>query len=121
MSSIRLRFVRRASTVFAIATIAFLSWNSRAAAQDRPWEWGGGMMHPMGWMWGAWGIVMMVMMFAFWGLVIAAVVIGVRWLLHQTADARGGGDRAIQILRERYARGEIDRQEFDARRRDLGG
>ena len=34
------------------------------------------------------------------------------------ADA-GSDDRALTILRERYARGEIDTDEFDQRKRDL--
>ena len=67
---------------------------------------------------GAWGIEMMVMMFAF---------LGGRRSRHRPgfslASARQGGgegpDRALQILRERYARDAIDKQEFDARRRDL--
>jgi putative membrane protein len=87
-------------------------------AQDRPWDWGG---HPMMWGWGAWGLGMMVMMFLFWALVIAGLVVGIRWLVRQGDEARSGhsADRALQILRERYARGEIGKEEFEARRRDL--
>ena len=77
--------------------------------------------HPMMWGWGAWGLGMMVMMFLFWALVIAGLVVGIRWLVRQSDEARGGhsADRALQILRERYARGEIGKEEFEARRRDL--
>jgi putative membrane protein len=75
-------------------------------------------MHPMWWMWGAGGIVMMLMMLVVWGLVIAGLVFGIRWLVRlQGGD--DGHDRALEILRERYARGEIDKQEFEARRNDL--
>jgi putative membrane protein len=90
-------------------------WPTAGAAQDRlEWGWG---MHPMWWMWSAGGMVMMLMMLVFWALVIAAIVVGIRWI---TRAGRGvGGDRALAILRERYARGEIDREEFEARKRDL--
>ena len=87
-----------------------------ALGQDRTWEWQWGM-HPMMFMWGAGGLVMMLMMLVFWGLVIAGLVLGVRWLAGQGhADRR---DKALEILRQRYARGEIDKQEFDTRKRDL--
>lgn len=42
---------------------------------------------------------------------------GIRWLAR-----RGGGsgsDAALGILRQRYARGEINREEFEAKKRDL--
>jgi putative membrane protein len=73
--------------------------------------WGGG------WGWGWFGIVHMVL---WWFLIILGIVVLAKWLFG------GGGrsaesDRALMILRERYARGEIDKQEFDARKRDLGG
>jgi putative membrane protein len=51
--------------------------------------------------------------------VIAGAVLGIRWLVRQGRDERS--DRALDVLRERYARGEIDKDEFDAKRRDLGG
>jgi len=88
-----------------------------ALGQDRSWEsqWG---MHPMMFMWGAGGLVMMLMMLVFWGLIIAGLVLGVRWLAGQGRAA--GRDEALEILRQRYARGEIDKQEFDTRKRDLG-
>jgi putative membrane protein len=88
-----------------------------ASAQERTWEWHWGM-HPMWWMWGAGGLVMMLMMLVFWGLVIAGLVLGVRGLAGQGRPAQR--DEALEILRQRYARGEIDKQEFETRKRDLG-
>src|SRR3970282_2162810 len=91
---------------------------SPAMAQERPWEQGWGM-HPGWWMWGAGGAVMMLMMLVFWGLVITGLVLGIRWLARQGREERP--DRPRDILRERCARGEINKEEFEARRRDLDG
>ena len=88
-----------------------------AIGQDRTWEWGWGW-HPMMFFWGAGGLVMMLMMLVFWGLVIAGLVVGLRWLAGQGHPTHR--DEAHEILRQRYARGEIDKQEFEARKRDLG-
>jgi putative membrane protein len=71
-------------------------------AQERAYEWGWGM-HPMSGLWGIWGMVMMLMMLVFWGVVISGFV----------------SDPALEILRQRYARGEINKEEFEARKRDL--
>ena len=87
-----------------------------ALAQERTWDWQWST-HPMMFMWGAGGLVMMLMMLVFWALIIAGVVIGLRWLIGQ--GRVGGRDEAMEILRQRYARGEIDKQEFEARARDL--
>ena len=106
----------RTRIILGTAAAAVLSPAS-ALAQDRTWEWQWGT-HPMMFMWGAGGLVMMLMMLVFWGLVIAAIVIGLRWLLGQGPPVRR--DEAFEILRQRYARGEIDKQEFETRRRDLG-
>lgn len=98
---------------FALVLLAPAS----ALGQDRTWEWQWSM-HPMMFMWGAGGLVMMLMMLAFWALVIAGLILGVRWLAGQGREA--GRDEALEILRQRYARGEIDKQEFETRKRDLG-
>jgi putative membrane protein len=60
----------------------------------------------------------MLMMVVFWGVVVAGIVVAIRWLGGQTREPRS--DRALDVLRERYARGEIDREEFEAKKRDLG-
>ena len=100
-----------------LVAVAMVSLPATAMAQE-PWERGWGM-HPGWWMWGPAGVVMMLMMLVFWALVITGLVLGVRWLARQGQQERP--DRALDILRERYARGEINKEEFDARRRDLGG
>ena len=102
---------------FAIVSIvAAAAWLAPAAAiaQERPFDWG---MHPMWWAWGAGGVVMMLMMLVFWGLIITGLVLGIRWLAHQ--GPRSPSDAALKILRQRYARGEINREEFEAKKRDL--
>lgn len=85
-------------------------------AQERVYEWGWGM-HPMSGLWGIWGMVMMLMMLVFWGVVIAGIVLGIRWLAHPGRESKS--DTALEILRQRYARGEINKEEFEARKRDL--
>ena len=86
-----------------------------AYAQRPPYEWG--LEHPMGWMWGAWGIGMGLLMLLFWGAVIVGIVLVIRWLISQ--GKASPSDTALQILRQRYARGEINKEEFEAKKRDL--
>jgi len=70
--------------------------------------------------WGGWegALVMSLTMLLFWGGLILLVVYGIR---HVTPSSdRGAPARsAIQVLEERFARGEIDRDEFEERRRVL--
>jgi putative membrane protein len=101
--------------MWALRAIAVVL-GSLPAVQERAADWGGGM-HPMLGGWGAWGVGMMLMMLVFWGVIIVAIVFGIRWLVTQGGAPRV--DTALEILRHRYARGEIDRQEFEARKRDL--
>jgi putative membrane protein len=80
-----------------------------------PWgpgyHWGWGMMG------GGWGIFMMVFMFLFWAVIIVGIVALVRYVMH--APAAKTSDDALEILRSRYARGEIEKSEFDEKRKDL--
>lgn len=73
------------------------------------------MWHYMSdWM-GGWGWLYGLMHLAWWALLVAAAVVVFRWL----AGERRSGDRSREILRERYARGEIDKPEFEERMRHL--
>jgi putative membrane protein len=58
-------------------------------------------------------------MILFWGLLIGSTVFLIRWLIGETVIKRE--DSALEILKKRYARGEINKQEFDERKRDLMG
>lgn len=71
----------------------------------------------MGWGFGVLGGLAMVL---FWVFIVAAVV----WLVltlarGQQAAGAPGRSGAVAILAERYARGEIDTEEFAARKRAL--
>jgi len=69
-------------------------------------------------MMGFWGLGMMLMMFAFWVVVVVGIVLAIRWLLSQGREWRPT-DAALDILRQRYARGDITREEFEAKKKDL--
>lgn len=106
-----------------LAGVALAGAALPALAQVPDRDWNGWATHPMWGMWGIWGVwglVMMLVMLVFWGLVIAGLVVGLRWLLSLTGDGRRDrSDAALDILRQRYARGEISREEFEAKKRDL--
>ncbi len=50
-------------------------------------------------------------------LVLVGFVLGLRWLFTQGKGSRS--DAALDTLRQRYARGEIGQEEFEAKKRDL--
>ena len=59
-------------------------------------------------------------MVLFWVLVVVGVVVLVKWLADQSTGMGTPDKSALDILRERYARGEIDREEYEQKKRDLG-
>ncbi|MHB8841154.1 MAG: SHOCT domain-containing protein [Candidatus Aquicultor sp.] len=85
--------------------------------------WGGHALGIGGHGFGIGGPLMVISMVLFWGLIILGIVFLVRML------NRGGGpfaphgteNRALDILKERYARGEIDNAEYEERKRTLTG
>ena len=73
-----------------------------------------GYEHPMGYGFG--GIVMWI----FWIVLFVVVV----WLVKSVISGQPNPPRslsALEILEQRYAKGEIDKEEFEQKKRDLGG
>jgi putative membrane protein len=77
--------------------------------------WGG---YDYGWGWGmGFGMISMVL---FWVLIILGIVILVKWIAAGTSGAgQAPAKTALDILKERYARGEIGREEFEQKKRDI--
>ena len=75
-------------------------------------------------MWGGWygmffGPLMMIIFIA---VVVVLVVLAVRWLggSHGASQPIPPAMTPLDILKERFARGEVDKEEFEERRRVLG-
>ncbi len=75
------------------------------------------MMWPYGYGGGGWMALGWIMMLAFWVLVIAGAVVAVRWM-----DALGVAgqppETTLEILRRRYAAGELTKEQFESMKRD---
>jgi len=57
-------------------------------------------------------------MIIFWGLIIWAVIILVR--RNNGQNVQGGGEnKSLDILKERYAKGEIKKEEFEEKKKTL--
>lgn len=75
-------------------------------------DWGG-----WGWGWGmGFGWIFMIL---FWALVILGIVALAKWVFSAGSSSSGSGGRALDVLKERYARGEINREQYEQMRRDL--
>jgi putative membrane protein len=72
-----------------------------------------------GWNGMGWGGALLMLLF--WVLLVAGVIVLLRRLRARDLgpDNEVPQKTALDILEERYARGEIDREEFEQKRRDL--
>ena len=71
-------------------------------------DWGHGSM--MGWFGGGF------MMIVFWVVIIALIV----WAVREVSGRHPhSSSQALNILKERYAKGEISKEEFESKKKDL--
>ncbi|MDA0999034.1 MAG: SHOCT domain-containing protein [bacterium] len=92
-----------------------------ALAQQRG-DWGYGPYGP-GQMWWMMGTGMGFLMIVFWLVVIVGAVALIRWVFISGRNGQAGGspaaETAADILKKRYARGEINKEEFEEKMRDI--
>jgi putative membrane protein len=75
----------------------------------------------MHWDWGQhWGMTGSggFMMILFWGLVIAGIVLAIR-LIGGSSREGSGDEKPVDILKKRYAKGEINKAEYEEKLKDL--
>lgn len=97
--------------VAGFAALAVSTMAGAVLAQPGHYGWDS----PMGW--GGWwmGPVMMLAGVA----VLVLIIIGLWRLIAGSSDRGQGREVALNVLRDRFARGEIDEEEFEARKKAL--
>lgn len=91
--------------------------------------WHGGMNYGYGYGYMPYGMMMGgsgagVVMILFWVIVVVALALAVSGILGGQSDNRsdvacGCGSEALEILKQRYARGDIEHEEYELKKREL--
>ena len=94
-----------------------LVWRGISGWNGTGWEMmGPGMMGGFGWWW-----FMPIIMIPFWVLVIWVIMAWVSGVSRRsTSDSdSNSSDSALEVLKRRYARGEISKREYEEKKKDL--
>lgn len=80
---------------------------------------GGGGNSMMNFGFGQFGGFGWIFMILWWALIIVGIVAFIRWLIGRPRGSCQHKRTSLEILKERYAKGEIDRKEFEDKKKDL--
>jgi len=108
--------VRKSLLVAMIAAAAIAG--GTASVQAQPY--GPGMMGGWGNGWYGFGILHM----AIWVAFLIAIIVGAVWLVRSVAGGQAVSPprpAGLDVLEERYARGEIKQEEYLQKKRDMSG
>jgi putative membrane protein len=100
-----------------LAIVGGMALTHAAVPDAMMWDWHYGMWndgHMAGW--GVWGWGMLLFGLLWMALLIGLPVFLVYWLVTRFQTDDHAEDSALAVLREQYARGEIDDEEFEHRR-----
>ena len=95
--------------LLAILLVVPLVWAGLSGARTGGW----GMMGGFGWGW------MPLLMIVFWGLIIWGIVAAVRYSRSESRKTSTTTESALDVLKVRYARGEIKKREYEEKKREL--
>jgi putative membrane protein len=95
-------------------SVCFFPLAEISLAQWRNYDQGYG---PGMWGWRMMGFMGPFMMITFWIVIIVVIVLIVRWIKSSTGHV--SGESALDILKKRYAKGEITKEEFENMKKDV--
>lgn len=102
------------TALLAVFGLTGAAWAQQSPQYPGPHMWNSGWY---GWFFGP------IMMIVFIAVAVTVVVLLVRWLGgvgHGSVPHVSTGKTPLDILKERFARGEIDKEEYEERRKILG-
>src|SRR3989344_242604 len=107
----------------AMNAMMIMMWGGRSSpfdgAQGWPFSSNNSTNNMMNFGFGPFGGFGWIFMILWWVLIIAGIVALIKWLTGQSHGSHNREKSALEILQDRYAKGEIDKKEFEEKKKDL--